>query len=141
MIVRRNYSVQSAVSSPGLLESHLTILYLGPQEEERMKSLPISEMYQDLINEFSWPLPIRLEEEVSLFGQKGTIPVKKAEPKQFKLHFVRCVVEDFFRKKNIKIPSDYPIFNPHITLENKDQHADQNVLLYFPHLTSWELDA
>ena len=132
----RSYSVNCGVGYFIGADIHLTLFYLGQQDELQMnKFVPLDKLYNRL-NQLDWPIRVVCKDELSYFGENNNVPVAELKPST-SLHIARLITVDFFRELNIHSKSNFTEFKPHISNPRPDIPSF-GINIYFPQLISWE---
>lgn len=134
-----NYSLQCAVNGPDGVDKHMTLLYLGPQDEMRMNKLEIASLFLKLSKDINWPIKTRTT-HIDNFGEHKDIRALVLYRAR-DLNLARYISEDFFKLHNIKYPETWD-YNPHISTdllpEKNPIPLEVPVQLFFPHIVKWE---
>lgn len=138
----RAYSVNCNVSRPRGADKHMTLFYLGEQDEKVMNELYLGDMFNALDIEIDWPLFVP-PKGTELFGENNDVPVFTLEATS-ELILAREIVKMFFTDWKIKPKTNFTQFRPHITIpqdmwNDGPPPKEYKFKIYFPHLVSWEV--
>ena len=137
------YSLQCTATDMALKnlpKSHMTLMYLGEQEESAIANLNIDNLFYrfNSANGVSWPMAVKPNSSIKTYGPEDK-PVLAIElAKTNNLMLLRAIVEDTVDSIEMVPDTEFTKFRPHVTVPHKNIIIPSFVTLHFPHFISWE---
>lgn len=118
---------------PALLEwnSHCTILYLGEQEVD---DLP-KQLMASLLHKLTGLIHSHVTGQ-DMFGKEKNVPVLLLD---HPLLMSNRILAMSMLKPYMEIPDDFPVYRPHVTIDNPKVYPPERILLGTPHFSVWNV--